>query len=462
MHRVLLGLIKTDVLVFTALAEELTSLLNSFQIQEELHSEKAPLIYYFSHVTSDLRDHQEISFVITCLHSMGNTDAGINASLAIEELRPQYIIMFGLAAGIRGRTALGDVIIASEIQYYELGKQSKGDIKIRPHSASVDPHLKNSMLNFNATSEPSWNFQVRAGPFAVGEKIISDSDVVARLLENHPKLLGIEMESYGVGRAAHSILQRPRFIAVRGVSDFADESKNDHYRKIALENASFFLSMFMKKGFMLRSLHQEENSPGLFIAIHHLSLYPRSQKQALDQSSSIERVDQPVHILEIDQTKWFHNGVLRNPRQAFRVQESVEKTIGKYLGENPHSRLGYFGLAHIPFIFHLGCVVNREEVDVFATDRQTGEWIALDEEATHWPPLHVCGLSEAPDDSVTDAVIRMSISYPILQSQVDELVLDISAPFIDIGVEIPGPDLVTSKDQLNQYASAFYKTLAIS
>ena len=450
---------KTDVLVCTALEEELTSLLNSFPIQKEIHSQKAPLIYHFGHITSDLQDQPEISFVITCLYSMGNTDAGIIASLAIEELSPQYIIMFGLAAGIRGRIALGDVIIASEIQYYELGKQCTGDIEIRPQSANVDPYLKNCMLNFSTTAKSSWDFQVRTGPFAVGEKVISDSDVVSRLLVNHPKLIGIEMESYGVGRAAHTIFQRPRFIAVRGVCDFADESKNDDYRAIALENANTFLRAYFQKGFIIRSEPHAENSPKYFIAIHHLSLNPRSKKQGIDLSCVTEVIDQTAHILDINQTKWFHDGVVSDPEEAFRVQQLVEKTIGSLLSENPHSRLGYFGLAHIPFIFHIGCVVNREEVEVFATDRQTSEWVALDEGASNWPALRVSGLPKVADDGITDVVVQMSISYPILQSQIDELTLNIFAHFISIEVEIPAPDLVTSKDQLGQYASVFHRTL---
>ena len=57
------------------------------------------------------------------------------------------------------------------------------------------------------------------------------------------------------------------------------------------------------------------------------------------------------------------------------------------------------------------------------------------------------------------AIIQMSISYPVLQSQIDELALNVSTPFINIEVETPRPDFVTSIDQLNQYASIFHKTL---
>ena len=133
--------------------------------------------------------------------------------------------MFGLAAGICGKVELGDVIIASEIHYYEIGKQKKEGFERRLNSANVDAYLKNSMLDFYSTVEPSLGFQVHAGPFTVGEKVISDNNVVAKLLENDPKLIGIEMESYGVAKAALSVSHHPRFIAIRGVCDFADEAK---------------------------------------------------------------------------------------------------------------------------------------------------------------------------------------------------------------------------------------------
>ena len=157
-----------------------------------------------------------------------------------------------------------------------------------------------------------------------------------------------------------------------------------------------------KRVFKFRTESKPEDNLGLLIEIHHLSLNPRLKKPTIKQSGLIEDIGQRVQILEIDQTRWFHNGSLRNLREAFRVQRSVEKTIGKYLGENPQSHLRYFGLAHIPFIFHIGCTVNREEVNVFATDRQTGAWIALDRKIPNWPPLQVNGLPKTANDYVTD------------------------------------------------------------
>ena len=68
---------KVDVLICTAIGEELTAIQDFFQIEKEICSEKAPLIYRVGSITSDL-DQRQISYAITCFHAMGNTNSGIN------------------------------------------------------------------------------------------------------------------------------------------------------------------------------------------------------------------------------------------------------------------------------------------------------------------------------------------------------------------------------------------------
>jgi nucleoside phosphorylase len=50
----------------------------------------------------------------------------------------------------------------------------------------------------------------------------------------HRKLLGIEMEAYGVMCAADDLpTPQPRAIVLKGVSDFADSAKSDAFREYA-------------------------------------------------------------------------------------------------------------------------------------------------------------------------------------------------------------------------------------
>ena len=48
------------------------------------------------------------------------------------------------------------------------------------------------------------------------------------------KLLAVDMEAYGVASAATELPEpQPDFLMLKGVSDFADEEKNDAYREYA-------------------------------------------------------------------------------------------------------------------------------------------------------------------------------------------------------------------------------------
>src|SRR5207245_6433673 len=74
---------------------------------------------------------------------------------------------------------------------------------------------------------------VREGEFLVGGAVQSNSPRLKALLEAYPKVLVVEMEGIGAGRAfADSSLatQPPEYLAVRGVSDFCNVDAEHNQR----------------------------------------------------------------------------------------------------------------------------------------------------------------------------------------------------------------------------------------
>ena len=116
--------------------------------------------------------------------------------------------------------------------------------KIRPESLQVDPLLLQRMRDYELQSDDKRNYPVHFGEYAVGEDVVASDEARDAILDIFPKVIGVEMESYGVGLAATYKDMGGKstpFIAIRGVCDFADPNKNDEYRLTALNNAAKFL-----------------------------------------------------------------------------------------------------------------------------------------------------------------------------------------------------------------------------
>ena len=307
-----------DILIITALPEELETVRRFLPQGERVDSKHCELTYYQGSL--DTEQGSAYSYGLTCLFQMGNTDAGVGASHSIRDLNPSYVFMFGVAAGIKEHVELADVIVPTRIFYYEQAKLHPGRVEIRPQSYQADVLLCSKLKDFASTYEAECH--VRFGPFAVGEKVIADGRTVAELKKHEPKLLGIEMESYGVARAAAGACHRPRFIAVRGTSDFADVHKDDRLRGQALQNAASFLIEFLRTGVLPKDkVHLAElDTPQTLIAIQHLSLNQRTSVNQSIATTIREYQGFEVQELLIDQTDLYEDGRLANPQKALQRQ----------------------------------------------------------------------------------------------------------------------------------------------
>lgn len=445
-----------DVLIITALPEEFEALRLVFALDQKIQSETCQLTYHIG----PLQTEKEGVFYFcaaTCLHDMGNTGSGVGATCAIQDLSPSYVIMFGLAAGIESEVKLGDVIVPTHISYYELAKLKPEDVEVRPSSYQSDLLLRSRLADF--ASSYRGTHKVKFGPFAAGEKVVADTKAVEKLKQADPKLLGIEMESYGVARAAAGRLYRPRFIAIRGVSDYADENKSDNSRELALANAGNFFVSFLKTGALPKDKPKPTDSEvnGSFIAIHHLSLNKRASIKATSQKELLEYVGLEFKEISIDQTDLYNNGVFVNPQVALQRQNDLIKQLNDFIDIYPSSHVGYFGLAHIPLMFYVGYQVNRQMVDVFATNRQTGCWIPL-KKSGRGSKLRLEKTIKKSSLESGDVIIRVSISYSVREDQIEGIVKQPLASF-HLRLDEPRTDVVTSEAQLDSYTRMFHELL---
>jgi nucleoside phosphorylase len=173
--------------------------------------------------------------------------------------------MIGIAAGTRdGNKQFGDVLVADPSVDYNSGKvvQKDGvrDFQPDPYPMSLNPRLRSVLSKYKGTHpifeeiRKGWNGplpqapnRLHVGPLGAADQVIDDASRVIEIQRNWRKLIGVEMETYGVYRACYeSPDPKPRFISFKSVCDFAAE-KADSWQAYAAFVAAEFALRFLRK-----------------------------------------------------------------------------------------------------------------------------------------------------------------------------------------------------------------------
>ncbi|MBV9767414.1 MAG: 5'-methylthioadenosine/S-adenosylhomocysteine nucleosidase [Acidobacteriaceae bacterium] len=176
---------------------------------------------------------------------------------------PSIVVLCGIAGGIDAAVNLGDVVIAREVIYYDLRKEVSNEVHHRGKSQQVPAivqHAVNDM--FGEFGEPmiieSVNpegvlvrFKALSGAIGTGEAVIACSESQIRnFLKNYNyKTLAVETEAGGVAEAFYEQAAGDSsvrgWVAIRGISDHADDTKDDTYHMIASRNAAAVLERLL-------------------------------------------------------------------------------------------------------------------------------------------------------------------------------------------------------------------------
>ena len=343
-----------DFLIVTALQVERDAVLRLLGDVEQVVLEDLPTYYRATIPAPSQGGTYEV--VVTMLNDMGNVEATQHATRVIQALAPDYVLMVGIAGGVRGKVKLGDVIVGKQVLYYELSKVTPDGYDARPTSYLADPTLLDRVQNYN---DLSWRDFIQTarpprrgkkattieqsdvvfGVLATGEKVVGDTTFVNQLRRLHSKILGVEMEAFGVAVAAANTRDRPRFLAIRGVCDYADHTKNDHWHRYAAESAAAFTIGFLRYGPVPpRAVRVAKQSrAATLVAVRHRSM-DRFPEQALVASLPPELADYILDEIVIDQSDLYHDGRLTDPLEAARRQHNLEEQLTARLATHQGSQ----------------------------------------------------------------------------------------------------------------------------
>ena len=451
-----------DFLIVTALEKERNAVLQQLGDSEPVQEAVLPP-YYRSTLKTDTGP---IRIVAVTLAGVGNVSAGLHAANCIQRLQPHCVFMVGIAGGLSEDVNLGDVVVSNQIIYYENAKETPSGSEPRTKETPVNPKLLKTAWNYKIDwhsfirakrpSDPTSNEvpQVHFGAIACGEKVIADEARASELRQLHSKFLAIEMESFGVGEAAAQSDNSARFIAFRGISDYADNKKTDEWQEYAADSAAAFTVGLLRSGAIpVRDDTQSQHQTGkTLIAIRHQSMEPLPNLIAasLPETLGITKLVD----MEINQTDLYNNDRLTNPVEAARRQRDISHQLSEALNTYPDAEIGYYGIAHIPLLFHIGCQLqNRKRLHFFDHNRKTDEWDPL-QRGGDYPEIRLAGLPDVVNQQGGDVVVRVSISYPVFPEAIEGIVPNPIAS-IHLSINQPKIGVVTSMEQLQQYSAAF-------
>jgi nucleoside phosphorylase len=140
---------------------------------------------------------RSLRVVAAAAPQMGMSAAAVLSTKLIYKFKPMYIVMLGIAAGIRGKGNYGDILVVEQSWDYGSGKNKYDENKKKsifepdPRPISLDPDIQSKFLNAIATKkylseiQDSWRgieittkLQAIIGPVASGSAVLENINLI--------------------------------------------------------------------------------------------------------------------------------------------------------------------------------------------------------------------------------------------------------------------------------------------
>lgn len=230
---------RADVLVVTALAEEYLAVLDAF----DAHATDGS-------TSLEVSDSSELPWLLRVVNlmEMGSVGAALKTYEALQRTKARHVVLVGLCAGVPERVDLLDVVLPTKVLFYEPGKIGPSGTEPSHETRECSESVLSVAATLNLVSEQGEPLNLICNQVVIGcgEKVVGSASFRLQLESANRKLVAIDMESYGVVRAAQSL--RRETTVIKAVCDFADETKSDVNRTQARANAAQAFKALLKAG----------------------------------------------------------------------------------------------------------------------------------------------------------------------------------------------------------------------
>lgn len=165
--------------------------------------------------------------VIFMKSGIGKVNAALAAHILINEFQVDIIINTGIAGSLCNEIKIGDVVISTNTQQYDV------DVTAFGYEKGIIPRMDTSIFEADKNLiQLIKNMDMGKTSFHFG-RIISGDNFISnyekkKQLQNDFQAYCVDMESASIGHVCH--LYKIPYIAIRCISDDADESSKDKYK----------------------------------------------------------------------------------------------------------------------------------------------------------------------------------------------------------------------------------------
>ncbi len=293
-----------DVGVLTVIRPECHAALRALRIPlrspDHRIKEQNGTIYWLGRVRSMLL-RRDYTIVVGMVGRAGNPSCASAATELIHRWNPSIVLLMGIAAGVRSRVKIGEVVISAQVWAYEpaeVRREADQSILIpRPDSVPLSHRVEQDICAYDEdpnrilrifskrvggrfpvppegkqdeySRDVAASVSIRFGAVASGEKLLRDPQKLRVIRSTqHGKVEAGEMEAAGLVEACRRA-ELP-WLVVRGISDFGDEFKDDSFHTFAASMAAATLADFVSNGLALPSTKAVSGSlSGEVLAAQH-------------------------------------------------------------------------------------------------------------------------------------------------------------------------------------------------
>jgi len=279
-----------DVGIITVIPHEITALLKMFGVN------KSRIIrigkYQECWLTEVLNNRSKKKFTVVIgflSGESGNIESSITTNNFLRHWNPKMMCLVGIAAGIKGKVKIGDVVIPNSVLDRTIKVFDKGSYKVREKSYNRDDVLNSQIKVYLdkdelekslsqdqkpllekaikigrelgiQENEIGTNLAIEDGTISSDNVLIRDANYFNSIVVAHQKCRGGEMEAAGFARACELYDKDLPYIVVRGISDFGDERKDDNFHKLSSASACYVLYEMLVNVIDVPSLRENPQS----------------------------------------------------------------------------------------------------------------------------------------------------------------------------------------------------------
>jgi len=148
---------KAEIAVLTVIPEELKWAQKAFSIRPNKDHRKAEngTNYWHGSVRSHIAK-RDYSIVLTCIGYAGNYNSAAATSDVINEYGPKVVLLIGIAAGLRDKVKIGEVVLSERVVAYETaaidtGEHGEEEFFPRPDMPRIEHMIEQDIAGYLAS-----------------------------------------------------------------------------------------------------------------------------------------------------------------------------------------------------------------------------------------------------------------------------------------------------------------------